>query len=104
MAPFSGAGNSALQQGFVAYTYSYSENELLAAQANAQPFNPMIHVDYAKWAQAVQNNPDPRSCYPEPLLGLPALEQRIAFQQQSFETLNNALEELRMGFGNLKDH
>eukprot|EP00929_Paragymnodinium_shiwhaense_P112750 TRINITY_DN81011_c0_g1_i1.p1 TRINITY_DN81011_c0_g1~~TRINITY_DN81011_c0_g1_i1.p1 ORF type:complete len:294 (+),score=65.55 TRINITY_DN81011_c0_g1_i1:114-995(+) len=99
-----GMANSALQQGFVAYSYSFSDNPQVLQQANSGQFNPAQHVDYAKWVQAVQNNPDPRSCYPEALVGLPALEGRVQGQQRALEETNNALEELRNGFGNLKDH
>eukprot|EP00927_Polykrikos_kofoidii_P055912 TRINITY_DN50098_c0_g1_i1.p1 TRINITY_DN50098_c0_g1~~TRINITY_DN50098_c0_g1_i1.p1 ORF type:complete len:296 (-),score=51.22 TRINITY_DN50098_c0_g1_i1:118-1005(-) len=95
---------SALPQGFVAYSYSASDNPQLLAQANSGQFNPAVHVDYTKWAQAVQNNPDPQSCYPEPLVGLPALEARMAQQQKALEDGTRALDELRTGFGNLKDH
>jgi len=98
-----GAAQTALQHGFVAYTYSFSENQQLLQQANSAQFNPQLHVDYAKWAQAMQNNPDPRSCYPEQMIGLPALEARVMQQQQAVDECNNLLEELRQGFGNLKD-
>lgn len=94
---------SALQQSFVAYTYSFSADPNRLAQGNAPQFNPQAHVDYAKWAQALQNNPDPSSCYPEPLVGLPQLEARMNMQQKAAEDCNAALEELRTGFGNLKD-
>lgn len=90
-----GAAPSALQQGFVAFTYSFG-------QANVQ-FNPQQHVDYAKFAQAVQTNPDPMNCYPEALVGLQALEARAAQQYKAFEDCTTALEELKAGFGNLKD-
>jgi len=102
--PIAGHGNSGLQQGFVAYTYSFSDNPQLLQQANHPQFNPAQHVDEAKWAQAMQNNPDPRSCYPEPLVGLAALEGRINFQQRAVEETNNQLEDLKVHFGNLKDH
>jgi len=72
-------------------------------QANSGQFNPQVHVDYAKWVQAMQNNPDPTCCYPEPLVGLPALEARVTRQQQAVQDCTTALEELRTGFGNLKD-
>jgi len=73
-------------------------------QANSGQFNPAYHVDFAKFAQAIQNNPDPYSCYPEPLVGLTALEARIAGQLRAMEECTRALEELKGGFGNLKDH
>lgn len=98
------APTSSLQQGFVAYSYSFSENPQLIQQGNSGPFNPAVHVDYNKWVQAVQNNPDPRCCYPEPLVGLPALEQRIGKQQAAMTECTNALDGLRGGFDNLKDH
>jgi len=98
-----GAAQTALQHGFVAYTYSFTENQQVLQQANSGQFNPSQHVDYAKWAQAMQNNPDPRSCYPEQMIGLPALEARVNMQQQAVDECNNLLEELRQGFGNLKD-
>lgn len=98
-----GGASSALQQSFVAYSYSFSADPQRLAQANSGQFNPQVHVDYAKWVQAVQNNPDPTSCYPEPLVGLPALEARVAMQQKAVEECTGALEELRTGFGNLKD-
>lgn len=88
--------------GFVAYSYSYSDNPQVLQQASQ--FNPAYHVDYAKWAQAVQNNPDPRSCYAEPLVGLAALEQRIEVQHKAMQDSNNAMEEARAGFANLRDH
>eukprot|EP00747_Dinoflagellata_sp_TGD_P166451 gnl/TRDRNA2_/TRDRNA2_189246_c0_seq1.p1 gnl/TRDRNA2_/TRDRNA2_189246_c0~~gnl/TRDRNA2_/TRDRNA2_189246_c0_seq1.p1 ORF type:complete len:271 (+),score=63.20 gnl/TRDRNA2_/TRDRNA2_189246_c0_seq1:58-870(+) len=96
--------NSNVERGFVAYTYSFSDNPQILQQANSGQFNPAVHLDYAKWAQAVQNNPDPRSCYPEPLRGLPALEARINVQQRNQEDSVRLLEELRGGFSNLKDH
>eukprot|EP00928_Gymnodinium_smaydae_P048035 TRINITY_DN32085_c0_g1_i1.p1 TRINITY_DN32085_c0_g1~~TRINITY_DN32085_c0_g1_i1.p1 ORF type:complete len:296 (+),score=93.35 TRINITY_DN32085_c0_g1_i1:78-965(+) len=99
-----GPAQSGLQQAFVAYSYAFSDNPQVLQQANNGQFNPQQHVDYAKWAQAVQNNPDPRSCYPVPLVGLPALEARINSQQQAFGECTSALEELGKGFGNLKDH
>jgi len=64
----------------------------------------MQHVDQMKWLQALQANPDPNSCYPEAMVGLPALEQRLQQQQKAVEDLGAALEELRSGMGNLKDH
>lgn len=94
----------ASQNGFVAFTYSFSANPQLLAQANSGQFNPAQHVDAGKWMQAVQNNPDPQSCYPEALVGLPALEQRLGQQQKAVEECTRALDELRQGFGNLKDH
>merc|ERR1712050_365101 len=93
-----------MQHGFVAYSYSFTDNPQLLQQANSGQFNPAYHVDYAKWAQAVQNNPDPRCCCPAPLVGLPALENRIIMQQQAIEQCSQDLENLRQGFGNLKDH
>jgi len=103
--PAAGAGAqaTALQQGFVAYSYSFCSNPQMLQQAHAAPFNPQVHVDQVKWAQAKQNNPDPSSCYAEPLMGLPALENRVAMQQKAVEECTNALEELKSGFGNLKD-
>mmetsp|Transcript_48420 Transcript_48420/g.155416 ORF Transcript_48420/g.155416 Transcript_48420/m.155416 type:complete len:479 (-) Transcript_48420:53-1489(-) len=98
-----GGQSSALQQSFVAYTYSFCADPQRLQQANAPQFNPQVHVDYAKWVQAMQNNPDPSSCYPEPLVGLPALEARVGMQEKAVEDCTNALEELRNGFGNLKD-
>jgi len=98
------ATHSALQQGFVAYTYSYSDNPQVLLQANSGQFNPAQHVDYAKWAQAVQNNPDPQSCYPTPIVGLQALEARIQGQQRAIQESVERLEDLRRGFDNLKDH
>lgn len=98
------AAGAAAQNGFVAYTYSFSANPQVLQQANSGQFNPQQHMDVTKWAQALQNNPDPQSCYPEALVGLPALEQRLQFQQKAVEQCNGALEELRQGFGNLKDH
>merc|ERR1719506_2412458 len=96
---------NAIQQGFVAYTYSTSDNQQQIVQANSNPqYNPAVHVDYAKWAQAVQNNPDPRSCFPEPLRGLEALEARSQMQQKATEECSRGLEQLGEGFGNLKDH
>jgi DNA repair exonuclease SbcCD ATPase subunit len=99
-----GSTQAGLQQNFVAYSYSFSANPQVLAQANAGQFNPAVHVDYSKWLQAMQNNPDPHSCYPEPLVGLPALENRIAGQQRAIGECSAALEELRQRFGNLKDH
>lgn len=99
----SGAG-AALQQSFVAYTYSFSDNPAVLQQMNSGQFNPAIHVDLAKWAQAVQNNPAPGCCYPEPLVGLAALEARIGQQHRAVEEIKSRLEELRQKFGNLKDH
>lgn len=102
--PSSGAGSSsALQQGFVAYTYSFSADPQRLAMGNSGQFNPQVHIDYAKWVQAMQNNPDPASCYPQPLVGLPALEARVNEQQKAVEDCTMVLEELRTGFGNLKD-
>lgn len=96
-------GAAALQQGFVAYTYSFTADPVRLQQGNAPNFIPQMHLDYAKWVQAMQNNPDPTSCYPEPLVGLPALEARVAAQQKAAEECTNSLEELREGFGNLKN-
>ncbi|CAE8622212.1 unnamed protein product, partial [Polarella glacialis] len=98
------AGGSTQAAGFVAYTYSFSANPQVLAQGNAPQFNPAQHIDMGKWVQAMQNNPDPQSCYPEPLVGLPALEARLQAQQRGVEECSGALEELRKGFGNLKDH
>merc|ERR1719487_1581113 len=95
------AMQSSLAQSFVAYSYSYTENPQVLQQANQ--FNPQLHVDQAKWVQAVQNNPDPRCCVPEPLVGLRALENRINSQQNAIVQSTAALEELRGGFKNLKD-
>lgn len=95
------AMQSSLSQSFVAFSYSFTENPQVLAQANQ--FNPQLHVDQAKWAQAVQNNPDPRCCVPEPLVGLQALQGRINNQTQAMEQSTAALEELKQGFGNLKD-
>mmetsp|Transcript_124854 Transcript_124854/g.266421 ORF Transcript_124854/g.266421 Transcript_124854/m.266421 type:complete len:606 (-) Transcript_124854:58-1875(-) len=97
------ATGAAAQQGFVAYSYSFSQNIQQLQQMNAAQFNPAVHVDYAKWVQAMQNNPDPQSCYPEPLVGLKALEARVQAQQSAVEQCNAALEELKTGYGNLKD-
>jgi len=97
-----GTSNAALQQSFVSYTYSFSSNPQQLMQANSGQFNPALHVDYAKWAQAVQNNPAPQSCYPEPLVGLPALEQRLQAQQSAVEQCTSELEDLKTGFSNLK--
>merc|ERR1712232_543823 len=97
-----GVTHTALQQGFVAYTYSYCEDPNVI-HAHSSQFNAAVHVDQAKWAQAVQNNPDPRCCLPEPLVGLTALEQRIATQQGAMEKCASELEDLRTGYGNLKD-
>uniref|UniRef100_A0A7S0A713 Nucleoporin Nup54 alpha-helical domain-containing protein n=1 Tax=Pyrodinium bahamense TaxID=73915 RepID=A0A7S0A713_9DINO len=97
-----GGAGAGLQNNFVAYSYSFSSNPQLLQQANSGQFNPAYHVDYAKWAQAVQNNPAPQSCYPEPLVGLTALEQRLAAQQSAVEQCSNELEDLKTGFGNLK--
>jgi nuclear pore complex protein Nup54 len=92
---------SSLAQSFVAYSYSYTENQQVLMQANQ--FNPQQHVDQAKWAQAVQNNLDPRCCVPEPLVGLRAIENRIQSQQRAMDQSTAALDELKQGFGNLKD-
>jgi len=97
-----GTANAALQQSFVSYTYSFSSNPQQLAQANNGQFNPALHVDYAKWAQAVQNNPAPQSCFPEPLVGLPALEQRLHAQQSAVEQCTAELDDLKTGFSNLK--
>lgn len=98
-----GAASAAMHQAFVAYSYSFSANPQVLQQANSGQFVPQHHVDYAKWAQAVQNNPAPQSCYPEPLVGLPALEQRLQAQQSAVEQCNHELEDLKQGFGNLKN-
>merc|ERR1719498_1213247 len=92
---------STLSRSFLAYSYSFTDNPQVLQQANQ--FNPQLHLDQAKWAQAVQNNPDPRCCVPEPLVGLKALENRIQIQQKAMEQSTAALEELKQGFGNLKD-
>lgn len=90
---------------FLAYSYSFSSNPQLLAQANTpQAFNPLQHVDPVKWLQALQSNPDPTSCYPESMVGLPSLEQRLQQQQKAVEDMGSALEELRTGMGNLKHH
>ncbi|CAJ1406797.1 unnamed protein product [Effrenium voratum] len=90
---------------FLAFSYSFCANPQVLAQANnPQAFDPVKHVDPTKWLQALQANPDPNSCYPEALVGLPALEQRLLQQQKGCEDLSTALEEVRAGMGNLKDH
>jgi len=98
-----GAAHVGLHQSFIAYTYSFSDNPQLLQQANNGQFNPAVHIDYNKWAQAVQNNPAPQSCYPEPLVGLPAMEQRLTQQQQAVEQCNAELENLRTHFSNLRN-
>jgi len=98
------AGGFSSSSNFLAYSYSFCPNPQLLAQANnPQAFNPQQHVDPTKWVQALQANPDPQSCYPEALVGLPALEQRLQQQQKAVEETNGALEELRAGMSNLKD-
>eukprot|EP00933_Yihiella_yeosuensis_P027414 TRINITY_DN21314_c0_g2_i1.p1 TRINITY_DN21314_c0_g2~~TRINITY_DN21314_c0_g2_i1.p1 ORF type:complete len:376 (-),score=127.77 TRINITY_DN21314_c0_g2_i1:215-1342(-) len=93
-----------LQQSFVGYTYSFCGNPQQLVQSNAAGFQIQQHIDPAKWMQAMQNNPDPQSCYPEAMVGLSALEQRLQSQQKAVEETTAALEELRGGFSNLKDH
>jgi len=95
---------TSLQHGFVAFTYTPSDNPQTLQQRNSDQCAPQNPVDHAKWMQAVQNNPDPGSVYPEPLVGLPALEGRIQKQQKAMQDCASALEELKGGFGNLKDH
>lgn len=100
-----GGGTRLSASNFLSYSYSFSANPQLLAQANnPQAFNPMQHVDHVKWLQALQANPDPNSCYPEAMVGLPALEQRLQQQQKAVEDLGAALEEIRSGMSNLKDH
>lgn len=89
-------GGAAPSSQFVAYTYSLG-------QMNPQMFNPQLHPDYAKFVQAVQNNPDPENYCPEALVGLPALEARVAQQNKAVEDCTTALEDLKTGFGNLKN-
>jgi len=99
--PFMSAMYGPLQQGFVAYTYSLTENQ--QQQAGNFQFNQAMHVDYNKWLHAVQNNPDPRICHPEPLVGIPALKNRINYQVVAVEKSKQALEQLKTGMSNLKD-
>lgn len=91
-----------LVSSFVTYSYNFTDNPQLLHQGNQ--FNPQQHVDQARWAQAMQNNPDPTCCFPEQLVGLQALEQRILKQQQRRDESLTMLKELEASTRNLRGH
>jgi len=91
-----------MQQDFLAYSYQPSENPQEVLMGNSQ-FVPQVHLDEAKWKQAVQNNPDRTTLLPMPILGLPALEKKLQAQSTAMEQCASINDQLKQGFGNLKD-
>lgn len=93
-------GMPQVQQSFLAFTYEWVDNPLMLQQASQ--FNPQYHIDQAKFAQAMQNNPDPRHCAPKRLLGLPDVKQRLVEQDGKMQVMSRGTEELEKAFQNLK--
>lgn len=96
------AQHTIMQQDFLAYSYQPSDNPQEVLMGNGQ-FVPQVHLDEAKWKQAVQNNPDRTTLMPMPILGLPALEKKLQQQSTVIDQCASINDNLKQGFGNLKD-